>query len=150
MSSRLVKVIVCPLRSGRKGLIMTMLLSGLVWPAVAQEAPFPESGDSPESMTLQEVDETALRYFARLGDQRRLEAEIARLQALYPGWVPPANPLSADDPANDEIQALWDLYGTGDIDGVEAAIGRAPTTGTPTPSGSRRPTSWRRSTTHAR
>ena len=36
-----------------------------------------------------QVDETALRYFARQGDVRRLNAEIARLHSLYPDWTPP-------------------------------------------------------------
>ena len=37
------------------------------------------------------VDESALRYFAAQGDTRRLEAELARLRALYPEWKPPAD-----------------------------------------------------------
>ena len=40
------------------------------------------------------VDETALRYFARQGDQRRVDAEIARLRTLYPDWEPPENLLT--------------------------------------------------------
>ena len=42
------------------------------------------------------VDKSALRYFARQGDQRRLDAEIARLRALYPDWVPPADPTAPE------------------------------------------------------
>ncbi|MGV3489903.1 MAG: tetratricopeptide repeat protein [Devosia sp.] len=68
------------------------------------------------------VDETALRYFARQGDERRLRAEIARLSAIYPGWVPPTDPLATEDTIDPIIQQLWDLYGLGDLDGARALI----------------------------
>lgn len=69
-----------------------------------------------------QVDETALRYFAAQGDQRRLDAEIARLRALYPNWTPPANlnePANVSDPALDRI---WKLYADGRIGEARAAI----------------------------
>ncbi len=112
----------CPPPCGRQPLLMALLLSSLASSAIAQDQPLAEPDEGQETVTLPEVDETALRHFARLGDQRRLEAEIARLQALHPGWVPPANPLFVDDPAKDAIQALWDLFGSGDIEGAEAVI----------------------------
>lgn len=68
------------------------------------------------------IDESAIRYFARQGDERRLQAEIARLSALYPGWTPPADPLAIDSGFDEQLQAMWDLYGQGDLEGVRSAI----------------------------
>jgi len=69
-----------------------------------------------------QVDETALRYFARQGDTKRLEAEIARLKALYPDWYPPTDmtaPISVPDPKLDQ---MWKLYSTGRYAAARAAI----------------------------
>ena len=49
------------------------------------------------------VDESALRYFARQGDTRRLEAEIARLKAIYPAWQPPQDPSAPEDYSDPEL-----------------------------------------------
>jgi tetratricopeptide (TPR) repeat protein len=70
------------------------------------------------------VDESALRYFAAQGDTRRLEAEMARLKALYPGWTPPTDlsgpaPIATSDP---EIDRLWTLFGEGNLSEVRSAI----------------------------
>src|SRR5690606_35167701 len=59
------------------------------------------------------VDESALRYFARQGDQKRLEAEIARLRALYPNWTPPADPLLSPPGVDAQLDAIWMLYSQG-------------------------------------
>jgi tetratricopeptide (TPR) repeat protein len=56
------------------------------------------------------VDESALRYFARQGDQRRLEIEIARLRLLYPDWTPPADPLAVPVNVDTQLEAVWQLY----------------------------------------
>ena len=68
------------------------------------------------------VDETALRYFARQGDTRRLNAEIARLHALYPDWTPPADPLQAPPVADPQLDRLWSLYAQGQFAQVRASI----------------------------
>ncbi len=68
------------------------------------------------------VDESALRYFASQGDTRRMEAEIARLRALYPDWTPPADlyaPISQSDP---ELEQMWRLFGEGKYGDVRSAI----------------------------
>lgn len=68
------------------------------------------------------VDESALRYYAAQRAQARVEAEIRRLRALYPGWEPPADlgrPAGAG-----EDQALWDLYGRDRIDDLKLEIDR--------------------------
>jgi cellulose synthase operon protein C len=68
------------------------------------------------------VDESGLRYFARTGDRERLAAEIARLEALHPGWTPPADPL-ADTPAPDpEVEAIWSLISEGKPREARAAL----------------------------
>ena len=66
------------------------------------------------------VDESALRYFASRGDRAKVEAEIARLRALHPGWQPPVD-LFGERVVVDE-QPLWDLYQQQDYDGVRQAI----------------------------
>lgn len=75
----------------------------------------PAAGTAAPAAQPPQVDESALRYFARQGDTRRLEAEIARLKALYPDWTPPADPL-ADQPITDqELDPIWALYAEGRI-----------------------------------
>ncbi|MBX3566467.1 MAG: tetratricopeptide repeat protein [Rhizobiaceae bacterium] len=69
-----------------------------------------------------QVDETALRYFARQGDTKRLEAEIARLQALYPSWTPPADPLAVKPQPDGKLDAMWKLYSEGKYAEVRKAI----------------------------
>lgn len=59
------------------------------------------------------VDESALRYFASRGDKARLQAEISRLQALYPNWVPPADPLAVPQSGDKQLEAMWQLYSEG-------------------------------------
>ncbi len=68
------------------------------------------------------VDESALRYFAQQGDMVRLQAEIARLRALYPGWEPPKDPLAAARGGDPRIDALWKLYAQSRYDEVDKAI----------------------------
>jgi cellulose synthase operon protein C len=68
------------------------------------------------------VDETALRYFARQGDTRRLSAEIARLRSLYPDWTPPQDPLKAAPIADPQLDRLWQLYAQGKFAAVREAV----------------------------
>ena len=98
-------------------LLPALVAIGLAMPAVAQ-AP----AAAPVTDPARVVDETALRYFARQGDERRLQAEIARLAAIYPGWVPPEDPLATTDTVDPLIQQLWDLYGVGDTARIQALI----------------------------
>lgn len=72
--------------------------------------------------TTRHVDESALRYFAAKGDQARLQAEIARLRALYPEWTPPADPLAAPSIVDHELDAMWKLYADGKLDALERAV----------------------------
>src|SRR5690606_27882681 len=88
----------------------------------AQLAQAPGEAQSQPTQQPQEVDESALRYFARQGDRRRLEAEIARLRALYPNWTPPADPLAAPVNNDDQIEAVWQLYSEGRLPEAREAI----------------------------
>jgi tetratricopeptide (TPR) repeat protein len=68
------------------------------------------------------VDETALRYFARRGDTKRLEAEIARLRTLYPDWTPPSDPAAAQEITDEKLDRMWQLYSENRFAEVRKAI----------------------------
>lgn len=68
------------------------------------------------------VDESALRYFASRGDKVRLQAEISRLQALYPNWVPPADPLAVPQSGDKQLETMWQLYSEGRYAELRSAI----------------------------
>ncbi|UIJ73144.1 cellulose synthase [Aurantimonas sp. HBX-1] len=98
-------------------------------PLVAQSESAPDApadaaapAAAPAAGTPPVVDETALRYFARSGDSRRLEAEIARLQALYPDWTPPEDPLAIPEIGDPQLDRMWALYAEGKYAEVRAAV----------------------------
>ncbi len=86
----------------------------------------PPSETPPANGSQPQVDESALRYFASQGDTRRVNAEIARLRALYPNWTPPSDlsQLSgaAAAPPDPIVERLWSLYREDRIAEVRAAI----------------------------
>lgn len=86
---------------------------------VAQAAPQPAT---PQAAAPPKVDESALRYFASRGDKARLQAEISRLQALYPTWVPPADPLAIPQNSDKQLEAMWQLYAEGRYAELHKAI----------------------------
>jgi hypothetical protein len=101
----------------RRGPSALASLTRAVLITIAALTAIPALADSPPA-----VDESGLRYFARSGDRERLAAEIARLEALHPGWTPPADPL-ADAPARDpEVEAIWSLVGDGKPREARAAV----------------------------
>jgi len=69
-----------------------------------------------------DVDVSALRYFARNGDTTRLKLEISRLQTLHPDWTPPADPANAPEPPDRELNAIWQLYSRDKFSEARAAI----------------------------
>jgi tetratricopeptide (TPR) repeat protein len=79
---------------------------------VAQATPNAAAQGAPASAGQQQpaVDESALRYFASRGDKARLDAEISRLRALYPTWVPPSDPLAVPPNEDKALEAMWQLY----------------------------------------
>ncbi|WP_455274022.1 cellulose synthase [Rhizobium herbae] len=72
--------------------------------------------------TTATVDESALRYFASRGDTVRLQAEISRLKALYPDWVPPKDPLAVPQNEDKQLEAMWELYAQARYAEVRKAI----------------------------
>jgi hypothetical protein len=84
-------------------------------PGDAAGAPTP-AGAAPQ------VDESALRYFATRGDTARLQAEIARLRALYPNWQPPADPLAVPPLRDAQLETMWRLYAEGRYAEVRRAV----------------------------
>ena len=92
------------------------------------KAPSPEPAPAPAAAPVRTiapgpvVDESALRYFARTGDKRRLDAEIARLKALYPDWVPPADPSAPEIFVDPELDAFWQLFSEGKYAEVRSGI----------------------------
>lgn len=85
-------------------------------PATPQPAPAQAAGNVPK------VDESALRYFASRGDKARLQAEISRLQTLYPNWTPPADPLAIPQNSDKQLEAMWQFYSEGRYAEVRKAI----------------------------
>ncbi|QFY62859.1 cellulose synthase (plasmid) [Rhizobium grahamii] len=84
--------------------------------APTQTAPAAQPSNQPK------VDESALRYFASRGDKARLQAEISRLQALYPNWVPPADPLAVPQSGDKQLETMWSLYSEGRYAELRKAI----------------------------
>ncbi len=96
-------------------------------PAVAQPAtPEAVSQAAPSASTSATaqpaVDESALRYFASRGDKARLQAEISRLQALYPTWTPPSDPLAVPQNQDKQLESMWQLYSEARYAEVRKAI----------------------------
>jgi hypothetical protein len=59
----------------------------------------------------EDVDVTALRYYAGQRDMARVGAETRRLKSLYPGWEAPADLFVV--PTTVDEQPLWDLFAQG-------------------------------------
>ncbi|MBZ9792924.1 cellulose synthase [Rhizobium sp. 3T7] len=89
---------------------------------VAQAPQVPPPASQPAKPAQPKVDESALRYFASRGDKARLQAEIARLQALYPNWVPPADPLAVPQSGDRQLEQMWQLYSEGRYAELRKAI----------------------------
>ena len=67
------------------------------------------------------VDETALRYYASLGQKARVAAETARLAKLDPRWHAPDD-LATARPGRPDEAALWALYKQDRLDEIAKAI----------------------------
>ena len=93
-------------------------------PPEAPRAAAPSAGEGAPNRPAapQQVDETALRYFAAQGDTRRYEAELARLRALYPEWKPPTDLTSQGKEGDPELDRMWKLFAEGKYGEVRAAI----------------------------
>lgn len=114
------------MRLARSAITIAVLILGFA--AIAQQV---GSGSGPSSSATPpngqpQVDESALRYFASQGDTRRVNAEIARLRALYPNWTPPSDlsQLTSSSAVQTDpiVERLWNLYKEDRIAEVRAAI----------------------------
>jgi tetratricopeptide (TPR) repeat protein len=70
-----------------------------------------------------EVDTSALRYFASQNDLVRVTAEIRLLRAKHPGWEPPQD-LFTDTKSGELEWPMWTLFANHDYEGVRAAIAK--------------------------
>lgn len=84
----------------------------------------PSAGQTGAVAPVSNVDTSALLYYLRENNPDRVEAEIRRLQALHPGWRPPADLSSLVTPETAEAQQLWTLLGQDKLDDLKAEIGR--------------------------
>lgn len=99
-----------PAKNGKQSLLLQ----------VPEEAPRKAAEDP--SQKLDAVDTAALYYYAKERQNDRVEAEIQRLQALHPGFVPPQDLyISADRIVPDESN-LWALFENDDFTGIDAEI----------------------------
>jgi cellulose synthase operon protein C len=68
------------------------------------------------------VDDSAVRYYATHNEPKRMNAEIARLKKLYPGWEPSKEPYDASPSDTEDETDLWNLYTADRMDELETAI----------------------------
>ncbi len=68
------------------------------------------------------VDETAVRFYARQGDMRRLQAEIDRLRQAHPQWQPPEDLFEPPRPAGPDESPVWALLQQQDFAAARAAL----------------------------
>lgn len=73
-------------------------------------------------VVLDSVQTAALYYYAKERQINRVEAEIDRLRALHPGFVPPQDLYIAADRIVPDETSLWDLFAADDFTGVDAEI----------------------------
>lgn len=101
--------------------------AGWLYPAPETSAPVAETTPGParsRAATDRRVDESAIYYYAAQGDRERMLAEIARLKALYPGWVPPEDPEAGPHRQDTDTQQLWTLFSEGRFPETRDAIAR--------------------------
>ncbi|WP_417417799.1 hypothetical protein [Hoeflea sp.] len=92
---------------------------GLVAPGQKQVQPVAANPPA-----LDPVETAALYYYAKQRQTERVEAEIARLQVLYPGFTPPQDLYIAADAVVPDETSLWAMYAADDFTGIDAEIVR--------------------------
>ncbi|AKI02375.1 hypothetical protein IMCC20628_03691 [Hoeflea sp. IMCC20628] len=75
-------------------------------------------------LLLDPVQTAALYYYAKERQIDRVEAEIERLQAMHPGFVPPQDLYIAADRIVPDETNLWDMFARDDFTGIDAEIMR--------------------------
>lgn len=93
-----------------------------------QQVSQPAAGTAPSQPSTAEVPQldpvqtAALYYYAKERQTGRVEAEIARLQALHPGFVPPQDLYIAADRIVPNETSLWEMFAADDFTGIDAEI----------------------------
>lgn len=67
-------------------------------------------------------DLSALRYYILSRQKERADAELRRIQRLYPGWVPPQDVYETADSSSGDEEAFWALFAADHLDELKAAI----------------------------
>ncbi|WP_420024503.1 hypothetical protein ACN9JG_21115 (plasmid) [Cereibacter azotoformans] len=78
------------------------------------------------AQTPSEDDLRALRYYRSQNDTISYEAELRRLRVQFPGWAPPADPLTGvagTTGPSVEIDEIYRLIASGAFDAADARIG---------------------------
>lgn len=106
-----------------------MILAGFIGllPSIAlgQTAPTtPPAALAPTAAPDEQVDTSALAYYATRHDTARLNAELRRLRSLYPAWQPPADLSTLTRDSASEDKPLWDLFGADKLDELDAEIAK--------------------------
>lgn len=112
------------LRASAPAMVSVIALLAGTGMAAAQGTATPRSGAEslapgvrvevqPSTPATGTVDETALRYYARIRDMEKLEAEIRRLKALHPDWQTPTDLFSRTPDSPVDERPIWDLIGDG-------------------------------------
>lgn len=104
--------------------LLLILVGAAAVPAIGQQlaSPSDTSAAPAGAAATPKVDESALRFFAAQGDKQRLDAEIARLRALYPNWQPPKDLFAPTADQDPDISRLWALFAEGKFSDIRAAI----------------------------
>jgi len=93
--------------------------------AAVKNAPVPGAPNIAKQVKGEEdlgPDDFALRYYASLNQTARVNAEISRLQRLYPGFEPPSDLFSAPTLSGVDEGPLWELYTADRFDELRSAI----------------------------
>jgi len=118
-------------------LLLPVFLTTLGWDARAQTAVGPralapgvkveiDGGDRTNAPSTASVDETALRYYAKIGDVAKMEAEIQRLRSIDPSWSPPKDLFSPRAAAAGfDDTPIWALVSAGKYAEARAAAAEA-------------------------
>ncbi|MCC0000423.1 MAG: hypothetical protein H6870_15860 [Methylobacteriaceae bacterium] len=118
------------------GFIVDMPVAGAPAAVPARETPAPvqpsiPKAEDPSARMLRAQplavdgegpDESALRYYAQLGQMDRVNTEIERLVRLYPGWTPPIDLFNGAPPGDPSEDAYWELFAADRIDELRAAV----------------------------
>lgn len=98
-----------------------------VRPVAIQNDLTPGAGDTRPAAKLDPVQTAALYFYAKERRIDRVEAEIARLQALHPGFMPPQDLYVAADEVVPDETSLWAMFAADDFTAIDAEIIRRKT-----------------------